>query len=206
MPLPPGPPFIGVRVRFSAPFDRLRAPHPDGEHAGQREGKDVLVLLRWSSWGILEYGWARCGLLYDDGRGDWGLNDGSSTGGGFCLLTGETCAQRLAPGTTCVARLTINPARSFSAPLHGDAKIQPPTIRCLGDAAALWRNGPWSPLDSNLYGPAKDLGAVFPVDVATMAQFGRAPLASLPAPTFGPVPLRLDPSSELPTTCIWRGH
>ena len=66
-------PFVGVCVRFSAPFYRLGAPSPEGEHAGQREGNDVPVLLHCAGRGILGSGRAKCGLLPEYGR------DGSGT-------------------------------------------------------------------------------------------------------------------------------
>ena len=68
MPFPLVPPSVGVCVRFSSPFYRLRVPCPSGEHSGQREGKDVPVLLRCAGRGILGSRRAKCGLLREAGR------------------------------------------------------------------------------------------------------------------------------------------
>ena len=64
-PTSPPPPFVGVRFGFSSPFNCLVAPHPAGEHVGQREGKDVPVLLRCSSRGIFDSRRGRFSLLHD---------------------------------------------------------------------------------------------------------------------------------------------
>ena len=74
MPLPLVISFVGVIVGFFAPFDCLGEPHPDGEHASQREGKYVMVSLRCASWGILDFGRAKCGLLCDAGRDGLGTS------------------------------------------------------------------------------------------------------------------------------------
>ena len=70
--LPLGLPFVGVRVGFFAPFYCIGAPLLAGEHAVQREGKDVSVSLRCAGRGILESRQAKCGLLRDIGRGGLG--------------------------------------------------------------------------------------------------------------------------------------
>ena len=115
----------------------------------------------------------------------WGLSARSSTGGGFFLLYGDTCARILEPRTTCFAWPTINPAQALSVPLPGDVQRWLPTIWCLGDSAALCRLDHHSPLDSNLSRPARDFEIVFPGDAAIVAQFGRAPLASPLASALG---------------------
>ena len=119
------------------------------------------------------------------GWAGWVIAAGSSTRGGFCLLDRETCARILAPGTTCVARPTINPDRASLDILPREAWRRLPTIRCLKDTAALRRDSSRSPLDSDLSQPARDLNVVFPKDAAMAAQFGRAPLVSPPALALG---------------------
>ena len=69
VPLPLGPPFVGIHIGLFYPFNRIGAPHPAGEHAVQREGKDVPIFLCCAGRGILDYGRATCGLLCDAGRG-----------------------------------------------------------------------------------------------------------------------------------------
>ena len=124
---------------------------------------------------------ASCVTLGGAGRG---LASGSSTTEGFCLMAGEMCAQRLAPGTTCVAWPKIHPARASLDPLPGDMWRQLPTIWCLGDTAALWRDGPRSLSESNLSQSARYPDVVFPGDTAMVHHFGQASLVSPPALAF----------------------
>ena len=125
---------------------------------------------------------ASCVTLGGAGRG---LAARSSTGREFGLLAGETCARRLAPGTTCVACPKINPARASLDPLPRDMRRRLPTIRCLGENAALWHDGTRSLPDSNLSQLDSYPNIVFPGDVSMGYQFRQASLASPPTPDFG---------------------
>ena len=72
MPFPLGHTFVGVRVGLFSPFDCIGAPHPAGEHAVQREGKDILVSLCCAGWEILDSRRANCGFMRDAGKGGSG--------------------------------------------------------------------------------------------------------------------------------------
>ena len=95
-------------------------------------------------------------------------------------MVGETCARRLAPRTTWVSLPTMNLVRASSAPMLRDAQVQITMIRRLGDNANLRRDSPHYPLVPNFSIPAGDFVVGFPGDAAMAAQFGRAPLTSLP--------------------------
>ena len=114
----------------------------------------------------------------------WVMTDRGSADGGLCWLDGKTCYCRLASGTTWVVLTKTNPVRASLAPLPGDARIQLTTIRCLGYANALRRDGPRFLLGSNLYRPAGSFDVGFPGDATMVAQFGQAPIASPLAPAF----------------------
>ena len=77
---------------------------------------------------------ASCLNMVGTGRG---LAAGGSNCRGFYLLARETCALRMAPGTTCVAPPKITPAQALSDPLPGDAQIWLPTIWYLKDATTI---------------------------------------------------------------------
>ena len=113
-----------------------------------------------------------------------GLVNGSSTNKGLCLLVGETCTWRLAPGTTWVAFPTINLVRALLAPMLRDARGRLPMIRRLGDDAYLKRDDPHSPIVPDIYRPSGDFVVVLPGDASMVDLFGRAPIASPPAPSL----------------------
>ena len=94
----------------------------------------------------------------------------------------ETCYRRLAPGTTWVALQKTNPVWASSDPMLGNAQGRLPMIWRLGDDINLRRDGPNSPLVPDFSISAGDFVVGFPGDAAMVAQFGQAPLPSLPTP------------------------
>ena len=145
-------------------------------------------------------GTASCVTL---GGADRGLAYGSSADRDFLLMAGETYAWRLAPGTTCVVCPKINPARALLDPLPRDMRRRLPTIWYLGDAAALWRNGTRSLLDSNLCQSDGYPDVVFPGDASMGYQFGQASLASPPTPDFGTGAALARPLLQVPAIYAW---
>ena len=120
------------------------------------------------------------------------------------MLTGETCARRLAPGTTFVACPKINPARASFDSLPRDMRRRIPTIRCLGYAASLWRDGTRYLPDSNLPQSYRYPDVVFPGDASMGYQFGRASLASPSTPDFGTGAALARPLLQAPAMHAWR--
>ena len=118
------------------------------------------------------------------GGTSWVLVNGGSANKGLRRLVGETCAWRLAHGTTWVALETINPVQALLDTLLGYARGRLPIIRRLRDEATLLRDGPQSPLVPNFSRTAGGFIVGFPGNTAMVAQFGQATLASPPAPAL----------------------